>query len=286
MTETAKSRMTRDSDYRPPSVALGDTSTAQVAWGVIEGRTTLEDQIYTAVRERILSGQLEPSTVLRGRDVEGTMGVSRTPVRAALQRLSSEGFLEPAPRQGFRVPDMSIDDLVDLYPAVQLLEVLAFDLAIPKINPRDLDALEAINAEFASAISAGDVAAAVAANNRFHEGLAALCGNRPLCRLLEDLRLRVRRLEMLDFGELLGTSRPRDGKAPARHLWAKQHADMLAAIRRGRHAAARELLRKNRSLLLQGKKRHARARPDASPAPSDRDGISERRQSSRPSSPR
>jgi DNA-binding GntR family transcriptional regulator len=253
---------------RAPSAAPGDTPRAQVAWGFIEGRATLEDQIYAAVRERILSGQLAPSTVLRGRDVEETLGVSRTPVRAALQRLSSEGFLEPAPRQGFRVPDMPIDDLVDLYPAVQLLEVLAFDLAIPKIQPDDLDALEAINAEFASAINAGDITAAVMSNNRFHEGLATLCGNRPLCRLLEDLRLRVRRLEMLDFGELMGGSRQRDGKAPARHLWARQHADLLAAIRRGRHAAARELLRKNRSLLLQDKKRQARTRPDAPPAPS------------------
>jgi len=222
---------------------------------VIEGRPTLAQQIYAAVRERILSGRLAPSAVLRPGDVEQAMGVSRTPVREALQRLSSEGFLEPMPRKGFRVPETSIDDLVGLYPAVQLLEVLAFDLAIPKIRQGDLAALETINEEFADAVYAGDVMAAVDANNRFHEALASLCGNRPLCRLLEDLRLRVRRLEMLDFGELLLTPSRQDGKSPRRDLWVKQHADLVAAMADGRYDAARELLRKNRALLLHHRRR-------------------------------
>lgn len=230
-----------------------DTPSVDVAWAVIEGRPTLAQQVYTAVRERILSGRLAPSAVLRPGDVEQAMGVSRTPVREALQRLSSEGFLEPMHRQGFRVPDTSIDDLVALYPAVQLLEVLAFDLAVPKIRKGDLDTLEAINAEFLSAVNAGDVMAAVDSNNRFHEALASLCGNRPLCRLLEDLRLRVRRLEMLDFGELLLTPSGKDGKSPRRDLWVKQHAHIVAAIQRGRYNAARELLRKNRALLLENR---------------------------------
>jgi DNA-binding GntR family transcriptional regulator len=253
----ATSHQHRRSSPRAPSAAARDTAPPEVAWTLIEGRPTLAEQVYTAVRERILAGQLAPSTVLRPRDVEQTMGVSRTPVREALHRLSTEGFLEPAPRQGFRVPDLSIDDLVDLYPAVQLLEVLAFDLAIAKIQPGDHDALEGINAEFATAVSAGDVTGAVDANTRFHEALAALCGNRPLCRLLEDLRLRVRRLEMLDFGELLAASR-RDGKSPRRDLWVKQHADIIAAMRRGQYEAARELLRKNRSLLPNDRTRQAR----------------------------
>jgi DNA-binding GntR family transcriptional regulator len=266
VTEAATAPASRRSARRAESASVRDTPTAEVAWSAIEGRPTLAEQVYTAVRERILAGQLAPSTALRPRDVEQMMRVSRTPVREALQRLSSEGFLEPAPRQGFRVPDLSIDDLVDLYPAVQLLEVLAFDLAIAKIQPPDLDALERINAEFASAVSAGDVTAAVDANTRFHEGLAAVCGNRPLCRLLEDLRLRVRRLEMLDFGQLLLTSSRRDGRSPRRDLWVRQHADMITAMRRGQFAAARELLRRNRSLLPEERTRGGRARPEASAA--------------------
>ena len=228
---------------------------ADTAWSLIEGRPTLAQQVYVAVRERILSGRLAPSAVLRPGDVEQAMGVSRTPVREALQRLTSEGFLEPTPRKGFRVPETSIDDLVELYPGVQLLEVLAFDLAIPKIRKADLHTLEAINVEFASAVHAGDVMAAVDANNRFHEALASLCGNRPLCRLLEDLRLRVRRLEMLDFGELLLNPSRQDGESPRRDHWVKQHAHIVAAMRRGEYDAARELLRKNRALLLQTEKR-------------------------------
>jgi DNA-binding GntR family transcriptional regulator len=261
----ATAHQNRRSSPRAPSAAARDTADPAVAWAPIEGRPTLAEQVYTAVRERILAGQLAPATVVRPRDVEEMMGVSRTPVREALHKLSTEGFLEPAPRQGFRVPDLSIDDLVDLYPAVQLLEILALDLAVARIRPGDLDVLEGVNAEFAAAVGASDVTAAVDANTRFHEALAALCGNRPLCRLLEDLRLRVRRLEMLDFGELLASSRA-DGRSPRRDVWVKQHADIIAAMRRGQYAAARELLRKNRSLLLDDRTRQGRARPDPSAA--------------------
>ena len=178
------------------------------------------------------------------------MGVSRTPVREALGRLVSEGFLEPVPYRGLRVPDTAVNDLVDLHPALQLLEVLALELAIPKIRQADLDKLADVNTEFARAMHASDVVAAVNINERFHADLAALCGNRSLCRLLEDLRRRVRRLEMLEFsGVLLAAARGR-GKPLRVDMWAKQHADILDALHRGKSARACELLRENRSLIF------------------------------------
>ena len=219
-------------------------------WTAIKVRTTLAEQIYQAVRERISSGQLAPSALVKERQLERSMEVSRTPVREALGRLVSEGFLEPVPYRGFRVPATSMDDLVDLYPALQLLEVLALELAIPKIRKSDLDRLAETNAEFANAMNASDVVAAVNINERFHDELAALCGNRSLCRLLGDLRRRVRRLEMLEFGGLLLAATRGRNKPLRRDAWTIQHAEILDALRRGNSARACELLKENRSIIL------------------------------------
>jgi DNA-binding GntR family transcriptional regulator len=71
---------------------------------------------------------------------------------------------------------------------------------------------------------------------------------------------------MLDFGALLASSRG-DGKSPRRDVWVKQHADIITAMRRGQHEAARELLRKNRSVLLDDRARQGRARAESPAAP-------------------
>ena len=64
------------------------------------------------------------------------MGVSRTPIREALGRLASEGFLERLPHRGFRVPEESLGNLLELYPIVASLELLAGRLALEQFTPR------------------------------------------------------------------------------------------------------------------------------------------------------
>src|SRR5690606_1919413 len=58
---------------------------------------TFADQVYEALRDRILEGELSPGEFIREQEVSEAMGVSRTPVREALGRLASEGFLERIP---------------------------------------------------------------------------------------------------------------------------------------------------------------------------------------------
>jgi DNA-binding GntR family transcriptional regulator len=261
--EAARARTTPRQRARPASAAPEppvDLPARELTWPVIEARTTLSDRIYAVVRGRILSGQLAPLTLVREQQVAQGMGVSRTPAREALSRLATEGFLERGPRRTFRVPAVAVEDLVDLYTVLRSLEVLAGELAFPRIHPRDLEGLEELNATFAEAVNAEDVAAAVELNDRFHHSLAALCGNPYLCRLLDDLRSQVHRLEVLEFsGMLLDPNR--DGRRGLRRdKWVKQHAAILDAVRHGRHERARDLLLENRSLVFRAKVGHVRAR--------------------------
>lgn len=222
-------------------------------WPTLGSGRTLAQAVYEVVRDRILSGELAPRSFVREEELAGAMGVSRTPVREALGRLASEGFLERLPQRGFRVPERSLDDLVHLYPVLQALELLAADLAFPRVGPADLARLAEANAGFARAIETNDVVVAVELNDRFHHLLADLSGNPVLCRLLDDLRSQVRRLEVLDFSAILLGS-DSDGEPPVtRDRWVRQHAAIIEALQQGDHTRARELLRENRSFLFEAK---------------------------------
>ena len=212
------------------------------------------------MQERILSGQLAPLTSVREEQIAELMGVSRTPVREAMNRLAVEGFLERVPRRGFRVPALSVEELAELYTVLQALEVLAGELAFPRIQSADLDELEALNARFARAMRSSDVPAAIEINDIFHERLASLCGNSALCRLLEDLRSQVRRLEVLDFDSVLLGQGDHDGLPLPPDEWVNQHAALLQALRKGERDRALQLLRQNRSLAQRARIGHARTR--------------------------
>ena len=77
---------------------------------------TSADIAYAVLKHGIIHGELAPGSRLRADELAKQLGMSRTPVREALGRLASEGFLERIPHRGFRVPEESIADLLELYP--------------------------------------------------------------------------------------------------------------------------------------------------------------------------
>jgi DNA-binding GntR family transcriptional regulator len=163
---------------------------------------TLTDQVYEILRERVISGQIPPGEFVREQDVSERLGVSRTPVREALSRLASEGFLERIPHRGFRLPNETIEDLIEIYPIMTALEVLGTREAFYRLDAEAVDELREINAAYAKAFEENDVYAGIDMNHKFHDKLSARSGNKRLCRMLEDLRSRVRSLEIWAFSDI------------------------------------------------------------------------------------
>jgi DNA-binding GntR family transcriptional regulator len=197
---------------------------------------TLSDQVYHAVRSRIMAGALAPGTFLREKDLE-TMGVSRTPIREALGRLASEGFLERLPHRGFRVPEESLTNLLELYPIVASLELLAGRLAFDRFTAEDVSRLREINARLAEARDRGDVRAMLDLNTAFHRLITERGGNRRLALLLDDLRSQLTRLELWYYSGPERTQRS-----------IQQHEEIIAAVEQGDRSRALELLERNMSL--------------------------------------
>lgn len=198
---------------------------------------TLADRVYREVRGRLLEGEVPRDRFFREQGLSEEIGVSRTPVREALARLASEGFLERIPHRGFRVPEESLSRLLELYPIVAALEVLAGRLAFPGLEAGDLEELRRINDRLREAVDAGDVAAAVDRNDRFHALIAERSGNERLERLLEDLRAQLRRLETWYYSD------PAHGERSVR-----EHRELVDALAEGRRDRALEILEGNMRL--------------------------------------
>jgi DNA-binding GntR family transcriptional regulator len=183
-----------------------------------------------------MDGALAPGTFVREKDLEA-MGVSRTPIREALGRLASEGFLERLPHRGFRVPEESLGNLLELYPIVASLELLAGGLALERFTEADVAELKAVNRRLAEARDRGDVAAMLAQNERFHRLISERGGNRRLALLLDDLRSQLTRLELWYYSGRDRTQRS-----------IREHEEIIAAIERGDRSRALSLLEQNMSL--------------------------------------
>jgi DNA-binding GntR family transcriptional regulator len=198
---------------------------------------TLADQAYSAIRRRILSGQLAPGVFVREQEVSEALGVSRTPVREAMGRLASEGFLERIPHRGFRVPDEPLGTLLELYPIVSALELLAGRLALPHLTARDIDQLKKINAQMSEQRNSGNVEALIELNNRFHHFICERSGSGRLSELLDDLRSQLTRLEMWYYSQRNRTEES-----------IVEHDRMIQAIESGDHDRALEILEHNMAL--------------------------------------
>lgn len=203
-------------------------------------QTTLADQAYKVIRSRILAGDMALGEFVREQDVSAALGVSRTPVREALGRLSSEGFLERIPHRGFRVPEEPLDTLLELYPIVAALELLAGRLAIPNLVPADIEALKCINRELAESSRDGDVRRRIDLNNRFHHLLCERSGSGRLTDMLDDLRSQVSRLEHWYYSQ---QNRTEESIA--------HHDELIRALEEGRTDDALTLLESNMAMTFQ-----------------------------------
>lgn len=85
-------------------------------------REPLRDQIYDYLRERIVSGELEPGKVIRESELAETFDVSRTPVREALLALRARDFLSSPNGKGFVVPELDREEGLRLYRTMGLIE--------------------------------------------------------------------------------------------------------------------------------------------------------------------
>lgn len=103
---------------------------------VLESSTTAAEQVYAALSEEILEGDLVAGTALTELDLAARFSVSRTPVREALTRLSTEGLLVPLGSRGLMVRPISGNELTNVYELRVALELQAVKLAASRSDSK------------------------------------------------------------------------------------------------------------------------------------------------------
>jgi DNA-binding GntR family transcriptional regulator len=205
---------------------------------------------HAQLRAMIFSGELQAGQPLRQEEIARRLGVSRLPVREALNRLATEGLVELKPRRGFFVTSLNADEIEDIFDMRTLLEERAGQLATENRTLADADALDALIVELDATIEAPiDFDRWAELNLKFHKRLYLSCGRKYLCRQIDLLRDTV-----AAFIRILASQEGELRRAQAEHRQIAHYfrAGDAAAVGRicGEHCAytARSLVQQVRAL--------------------------------------
>ncbi|MCD1147376.1 GntR family transcriptional regulator [Peptoniphilus sp. KCTC 25270] len=98
---------------------------------------SLKDHVYNFIADQIRLGKLDSNEKVNEQDICQQLNISRTPVREALIQLAADGFLESAPRRGFRVKPMTQEEGENIYAVLAHLDGLAVELAMDNLTEED-----------------------------------------------------------------------------------------------------------------------------------------------------
>jgi DNA-binding GntR family transcriptional regulator len=199
----------------------------------------LREEVYDALRESIIKGELKPNQRLIEEDLAAEIGASRTPVREAMHKLEGENLVTKVPNGGFVVRPFTVQDIDEIFGIRSVLESYAAYLTTLHLNDKILQRLEDILDNYDDALGKGDTKLQIKHNTAFHDLLYKACGSKILYNLIHRLGgyfYRYRRV-LIDVPETA-------------HLSSLEHRSMLAAMRQ-REAARVELL--TREHIIRGK---------------------------------
>jgi DNA-binding GntR family transcriptional regulator len=169
------------------------------------GAASLAEQAYLRLREDIIAVELSPGTVLREDELMRALGVGRTPVREAIQRLQRDGFVTIIPRRGTLVSEINITDLAAIYEVRAHVESWASRLAAERVRDADRRAAEALMAELEALTDDDPYEVLLALDRRVHRFVYACCKNTFLAETLDhyhNLSLRILHVAMRRYPAL------------------------------------------------------------------------------------
>lgn len=152
----------------------------------VERRATAS-LIADVVRKRVIDGSFPPGAQLGEVQLAEQLGVSRGPVREALQRLIQEGLLEGRPHRGVFVARLGGEDVLDVYRARRAVERAAAELLLERNDSAALEELSNLVGRMEAAAERGRWSSVVDLDRRFHETLVSAAGSPRLTRMFRTL---------------------------------------------------------------------------------------------------
>jgi DNA-binding GntR family transcriptional regulator len=169
---------------------------------VIKKYKFLSDEVYELLKKEILRNNFKHGTRLNDLEISKEMGISRTPVREALQRLVFEGFLEKISGQGYVIKNYEIDDLIEVLQIRKALERLAGDLVIGKITEEQIENLKYIVKKIEGTLKCNGTIDKKKFNEisyDFHNNIFEITNNSRLIELRRNIEEQIRLISTIEL---------------------------------------------------------------------------------------
>jgi DNA-binding GntR family transcriptional regulator len=196
-------------------------------------------QVYSALREAIIAGELEPGQRLSENELSERFGVSRTPIREALALLRDERFVQVVPQLGTFVTRISDAAVADAQFVREALECAAVRVAAERVQPGDIAALEGLLRRQEEVVAQNDHERFAVLDDEFHAAICELSGSGVAWEVAQRVKghlSRVRRLSLPHPNYL--------------RTMLVEHHDVLDALRRASPDDAESALRHHLRMVL------------------------------------
>jgi DNA-binding GntR family transcriptional regulator len=201
------------------------------AIGELAPPTSLRDRVESSLASAIISGELEPGTLVSVPALATQFAVSATPVREAMLNLEKRGFVESVKNKGFKVTEVSPQDLHEIAQLRSWLEAPAMRLVAERLRSESLEQYRELAHRITESAALGDLEAYLAADSAFHTALLTLTGNDRLVELVAELRRQTRMVGLVDL-------RPSEELLRS----AAEHQDLLDLLALGEGEAAERFM--------------------------------------------
>jgi GntR family transcriptional regulator, rspAB operon transcriptional repressor len=193
---------------------------------------SLRERAYRSIREKIITCELRPGEALSEGALSQALGIGRTPVHQALDRLMLEGLVDVLPRKGVIVRPLSLDEVVDIIDVRLVNETWCARLVAERATAAEIAALEDNLARFGRAVEDRDLVRLMRLDEAFHLALSGAARNPVLADLLRTLHSRSLRFWFVSLRA-----------ADHYRRVAREHAAIVATIRQRSPADAEGAMR-------------------------------------------
>ena len=169
----------------------------------IRNRPNLSEDVYEAIKKRLGDKDLQPGAKIKEEKLARELGVSRTPIREALNKLEREGLVEIIPRYGTFVANLSPQDIEEIYDLRAALEALAIRLSFSKVDKekfhKKLLEIAASHKKCEEFVEKGNFEPYIKADITFHNFLVTSSQNSRLIQIMKNLNAQIQLCRMESF---------------------------------------------------------------------------------------
>jgi len=198
-------------------------------------RMSAKERALSQIQRWIIDGTLHPGEKLLDADLAEALGVSRTPIREALQLLEVQGLVEMHPGKETRVKTIEKDDILNMYPTLAALHALAAEQAASLVLPEHIEQLKRLNTQFSAAIEGGQPYQAMELDEQFHNLIIEISDNLYVASFSASLQVHIRRFKYVFLKQ----------PVEATHASVQEHAAIIGAMERRDPDAAAAMMKQN-----------------------------------------